>query len=71
MQLFIKDNGIGIDLEKHKNKLFGMYQTFHGNADAKGIGLYLVKSQVEALGGSININSQPGEGTQFIIELPA
>ncbi len=67
--LKISDNGIGLDLEKIKGKLFGMYQTFHSNPDAKGIGLYLVKSQVEAIGGSIDIESEFNVGTTFIIRI--
>lgn len=43
----IKDNGLGIDLKKYKSKLFGMYKTFHKHDDAKGIGLYITKNQME------------------------
>jgi PAS domain S-box-containing protein len=67
--LEIEDNGIGIDLDTHGDKLFGMYKTFHGNADAKGIGLYITKNQVEEMGGSIAVESRVGEGTKFIIVL--
>lgn len=67
--LEIADNGIGIDLAKHGKKLFGMYKTFHGNKDAKGIGLYITKNQIEEMGGTITAESQPGEGTTFIIRL--
>ncbi len=63
--LEIEDNGIGIDLSKHGRQLFGLYSTFHGNSDAHGVGLYLVKSQVEALGGQISVESHPGEGSLF------
>jgi signal transduction histidine kinase len=69
--LEIEDNGIGIDLANHGDKLFGMYKTFHGNADAKGIGLYITKNQVEEMGGSIQVESRVGEGTKFIIALGA
>lgn len=65
--LEIADNGCGIDLERHGNKLFGMYKTFHGNDDAKGIGLFITKNQVEALGGQIEVESEPGTGTTFKI----
>ena len=63
--LFIKDNGIGIDLEKYGSKLFGMYKTFHTNKDARGIGLYITKNQVEAMHGKIEVESTLGEGTRF------
>src|SRR5690606_22125571 len=52
-EIIVKDNGLGIDLKKHGHKLFGMYKTFHGNKDARGVGLFITKNQVEALGGKI------------------
>ncbi len=61
------DNGIGIDLERNKDKIFGLYQRFHNHSDSKGLGLYLVKSQVEAMGGIIAIESEVGKGTTFKI----
>lgn len=69
-QLIIQDNGMGIDLVKNGNKVFGMYKTFHGNKDAKGLGLFITRTQVEAMHGSVKMESQPGEGTTLIIELP-
>jgi signal transduction histidine kinase len=45
-----------------------MYKTFHANPDAIGIGLFITKNQVESLGGSISVESQPGNGTTFIIK---
>lgn len=65
--LSFKDNGIGIDLERNKDKIFGLYQRFHNHPDSKGLGLYLVKSQVEAMGGTINVTSTVGKGTTFTI----
>jgi len=62
-----EDNGIGIDLVQYKSKIFGLYQRFHTNSDSKGLGLYLVKSQVEALGGSIEVESTVGSGTRFTL----
>lgn len=62
-----KDNGIGIDLDKNKDKIFGLYQRFHNYPDSKGLGLYLVKSQVESMGGTISANSIVGKGTTFTI----
>jgi PAS domain S-box-containing protein len=63
--LNIEDNGLGIDLEKYGSKLFGMYKTFHTNKDSKGIGLYITKNQVEAMGGKIEVESKLGKGTKF------
>lgn len=66
----IQDNGKGIDLEKYGDKLFGMFKTFHGNQDARGIGLFITRNQIEALGGTIEAESKVGEGTKFTIYLP-
>ena len=65
--LIFKDNGIGIDLERNRDKIFGLYQRFHNYSDSKGLGLYLVKSQVESMGGTINIESEVDKGTTFTI----
>lgn len=65
--LKFKDNGIGIDLKRHRAKVFGLYQRFHNYPDSKGLGLYLVKSQVEAMGGSIKIESMVNKGTTFTL----
>jgi PAS domain S-box-containing protein len=65
--LTFKDNGIGIDLVRNKDKIFGLYQRFHNHPDSKGLGLYLVKSQVEAMGGTISVVSTVGKGTTFTI----
>ncbi|NBL65718.1 PAS domain-containing protein [Flavobacterium sp. NST-5] len=65
--LEIEDNGIGIDLEKYGSKLFGMYKTFHKNADAMGLGLFITKNQIDAMGGKIHVESKPNIGTKFTI----
>jgi len=65
--LTIADNGIGIDLEKNGAKLFGMYKTFNNNPDSKGIGLFITKNQIDAMGGKIETDSKLGVGTTFTI----
>ena len=65
--LSITDNGQGIDLKKYGKKLFGMYKTFHEHKDAKGIGLYISKNQIEAMNGKIETSSELGKGTEFKI----
>lgn len=65
--LTFKDNGIGIDLNQHRDKVFGLYQRFHNYPDSKGLGLYLVKSQIETMGGSIEIESEVNKGTTFTL----
>jgi signal transduction histidine kinase len=64
-----EDNGLGIDVEKHKENLFNLYKRFHFHTEGKGMGLYLVKTQLTALGGRIEVNSRVNEGTRFSIYL--
>jgi len=65
--LKIKENGIGIDLGKNGEKLFGMYKTFNNNPDSKGIGLFITKNQIDAMGGRIQTESELNKGTTFTI----
>jgi signal transduction histidine kinase len=65
----IRDNGLGIDLERYKDKIFNLYKRFHYHVEGKGMGLYLVKTQVAALGGRIEVESVVGEGTIFRVSL--
>lgn len=65
--LQISDNGVGIDLVKNADKIFGMYKTFSNNADSKGIGLFITKNQIDAMGGNITVESEPNIGTTFKI----
>ncbi|MFD0752258.1 PAS domain S-box protein [Mucilaginibacter calamicampi] len=69
VSITVSDNGSGIDLKLHGNKLFGMYKTFHGNRDARGIGLFITKNQVEAMGGTIQAESEINVGTVFTVHL--
>ncbi len=66
--LKFSDNGLGLDVELYKERLFRLYQRFHDHAEGKGLGLFLIKSQMEALNGSINIESKVGIGTTFILK---
>lgn len=65
----IKDFGLGIDLNVYGNKLFGMYKTFHNHEDARGIGLFISKNQIEAIGGRVEVKSEVNIGTEFKIYL--
>jgi len=65
----VKDNGMGIDLEKYGNKIFGLYQRFHDNKDGKGLGLYIIKNQIEALEGKIAVESIVNKGSMFHVFL--
>jgi len=63
--LYVSDNGLGIDLGQNDRNVFGLYKRFHTHTDGKGLGLYLVKLQIESLGGSVQVESQPNVGTTF------
>lgn len=65
--LQISDNGIGIDLEKHGEELYGLYKTFNKKPDSKGVGLFITKNQIDAMGGTVTVSSVIDEGTTFKI----
>lgn len=68
--LTFKDNGLGVDLKKNGDEIFGLYKRFHTDkAEGKGIGLHIVKLQVEELGGKISVKSKVNQGTEFKIVL--
>ena len=67
--LEFEDNGLGIDMKSNGHKLFGLNKVFHKHPDAKGIGLFLTKAQIIAMGGSISAKSKVGVGTTFFIIL--
>ena len=70
IEVKISDNGRGFDYEKFKSKVFGMYKTFHAGEDSRGFGLYITKSQTEAMGGTISVESQIEIGTTFTLNFP-
>ena len=65
LHLYFQDNGLGIDLNKHRDKLFGMYKTFHHHDDSRGVGLFITKNQLESMGGKIAVESEVNIGTTF------
>ncbi len=67
LKLIFRDNGLGIDLEKRGEAVFGLYKRFHTHVEGKGMGLFMTKAQVETLGGKIEIQSQVNKGTTFTI----
>ncbi len=67
VRLIVKDNGLGIDLERFGDKVFRLNQVFHEGYESKGVGLYLTRTTVESLGGKIEVTSAPGEGCEFIV----
>lgn len=67
--LIFRDNGVGMNLSLVGDRLFGMYKTFHDHPDARGVGLFITRNQVEALGGKIDVESTVGKGTTFYVHL--
>ena len=68
LELIFTDNGMGIDLKKSGDQIFGLYRRFHNNTEGKGLGLFMVKTQVQALNGKISLQSKENAGTTFKIE---
>jgi len=69
--LVFSDNGMGFDMEKVNDKIFGLHQKFHHHKDSKGIGLYLVHNHITSLGGKIEVESEPNRGTTFTMSFKA
>ncbi|MGB0431294.1 MAG: sensor histidine kinase [Bacteroidia bacterium] len=69
-ELYVEDNGMGIDLKKFGDRLFKFKQRFHLGIEGHGIGLYLVKTQAEAIGGSVLVNSEVNKGSTFLVRIP-
>ncbi len=67
IQIDFSDNGLGMDLNRYGDRLFGLYQRFHEHKEGKGLGLYMTRSQITATGGKIEVESEPGKGTTFKI----
>lgn len=67
VKLTFSDNGLGMNMQRVQGRIFGLYQRFHNNPDSKGLGLYLIHSQVTALGGTIDVESKENYGTTFTI----
>ena len=63
----VRDNGRGFDLTTAGDAVFQLYRRFHPDQNGRGIGLFLVKSHVESMGGRVSVESQEGVGTQFLV----
>ena len=71
VRITVADNGLGLNVEKLGNRLFGMFQVFHKTKEGKGLGLYIIKKQVEQLGGRIEVQSEVDKGSEFQVYLKA
>lgn len=73
LRIAVSDNGLGIDMARHGAKLFQMFARLHPEVDVEGsgAGLYLTKKGVENLDGKLSVESEPGKGSVFTVELPA
>lgn len=69
-QITVEDNGLGIDMESFGSKLFSLYKRFHLHTEGRGLGLFLVKLQVDALEGKIEVESEIEKGTKFTLTFP-
>lgn len=67
--LQVADNGMGINMKRHGEKLFKLHTTFARNKSGKGLGLFMTKQQIEAMGGEVEVESELGVGTTFHINL--
>lgn len=68
--LIFQDNGRGMDLQQVGDRLFTHGGRFHPDVAGTGKGLYLVKQQVNRMGGSIEVESSPDQGASFTIRIP-
>lgn len=66
VRLSVKDNGLGIPPDK-KDQMFTMFKRFHDHVEGTGVGLYIVKRIIDNAGGKIEVESEVGKGTTFII----
>lgn len=66
----VRDNGLGIDMQRYQERIFQLYQTFHSHPESRGLGLYILRNQIEAMGGNVDLKSTVGKGSEFTISLP-
>ena len=67
--LTFSDNGLGIDLLKHKDRIFGLNERFHSHVHGSGVGLFITKTQINSLGGDITVESEVDKGSTFTITI--
>jgi len=70
MTVVYTDNGRGIDTAKYGKEIFGLYKRFDTTVEGKGMGLFMIRMQMESLGGNVSIQSTLDKGTQFTLNFP-
>lgn len=65
--LMVRDNGIGIDLDKHQEQLFRYKKKFHRGYESNGVGLFMIRNQIRTFGGRIDVQSEVGKGSSFFV----
>lgn len=68
-RIWVKDNGIGIP-KNSRTRLFQMFQKLDAQYEGTGIGLAIVRKVVERMGGKVGVESEPGAGSNFWVDLP-
>ena len=68
--IMVEDNGLGFNLKENRDRLFKPYSRLQSEGEGHGLGLYLIKGQIETLGGWLEVTSAPGEGSRFTVFLP-
>ena len=69
VELIFTDNGLGINLKLQGSKIFKLHKTFHKHKDANGVGLFMTRNQIHAMGGDIRVESEEFKGSTFIVEI--
>lgn len=69
-RFWFEDNGVGIPKKAHE-KIFGVFERLNQNYEGTGIGLAIVRKAAERMGGKVGVESEPGQGSRFWLELLA
>lgn len=69
VNIMVQDNGIGIDLTQYGDRIFQIHERFHAKEYGKGLGLFMLRKQLNYMGGQITVESMPDKGTTFMLQL--
>ena len=68
-RIWVEDNGVGISPEAQK-RIFDLFQRATRDQEGTGLGLAIVRKVVERMGGQVGVESEPGRGSRFWVDLP-